>query len=124
MLNLTPHEIVVYGDDGTPHVFTPSRHVARVEFEEFDLGRCPTTGVRVIARRTGPVSGMPTDGTPCLVSALVLEALPSGFENVYVPDSGPTAIRDGLGRIVGVRRLVTRTDLQMRAVRLSTGGEP
>lgn len=119
MLNLTPHAITLRTATGDV-VFPPSGTVARVETIETVIGtrdvfapgvaetdaQGNTTGHRipVIARTFGAVTGLPTDGTPCLVSALVLGAC-VGMPGVYAPDSGSTAIREN-GQIVAVTRLV------------------
>ena len=106
MLNLTPHAITVRLPDGTDRIYPPSGTLARVEMEEevaFHLHGI----VPVIRRKPGKVVGLPTDGTRCLVSAMVLDALRGAVPNVYAPDTGPTAIRDEKGRIMAVTRLVT-----------------
>lgn len=102
MLNLTPHSITLQLADGTAVTFPPSGRLARVASQEVEVGTLH--GVPVIQRQFGAVEGLPEDGTPCLVSALVLSACP-GREGVYAPDSGPTAIRKD-GQIVAVTRLV------------------
>lgn len=61
-------------------------------------------GIPVIERVLGDVQGLPEEGTPCLVSAMVLAACP-GRKGVFAPDSGPTAIRVD-GQIMAVTRLV------------------
>lgn len=107
MLNLTPHAITVRLPDGTDRTYNPSGTVARVAMEEdvvFYLHEVP-----VIRRKPGKVVGLPTDGTRCLVSGMVLDALRGAghtVPNVYAPDTGPTAIRDEKGHIVAVTRLV------------------
>lgn len=101
LLNLTPHAITLRTPDGDV-TFPPSGKIARVETVETITGEL--AGVPVIARSMGATTGLPTDGTPCLVSAMVLSAVP-GMIGVYAPDSGPTAIREN-GQIVAVTRLV------------------
>jgi hypothetical protein len=68
-------------------------------------------GVPVITRKPGLVTGLPRDQRgailPCLVSSMVLDALPAGTKNVYAPDTGATAIREN-GQVVAVTRLVTK----------------
>jgi hypothetical protein len=119
MLNLTPHSITLRTVDGDV-VLPPSGTVARVATVETVIGsrdvfpngfpetdsQGNTNGLRipVIAREFGAVTGLPTDGTPCIVSALVLGAC-AGMSGVYAPDSGPTAIREN-GQVVAVTRLV------------------
>jgi len=101
MLNLTPHAITLRTAAGDV-IFPPSGAVARVATLETVIGE--HAGVPVISRSFGDVSGLPADGTPCIVSALVLGAC-AGRPGVYAPDSGPTAIREN-GQVVAVTRLV------------------
>lgn len=105
MLNLTPHTIVIRAADGTDTTIPASGMLARVTSTETQVGTCPLTGVSVMRREFGAVEGLPTDGTPCLVSSLVLSAVPAGTAGVYAPDTGPTAIREN-GQIIAVTRLV------------------
>lgn len=102
MINLTPHAITLQLADGTAVTFPPSGKIARVTSSEVVIGTLH--GVPVIQRQFGAVEGLPEDGAPCLVSALVLSACP-GREGVYAPDTGPTAIREN-GQVVAVTRLV------------------
>ena len=88
MLNLTPHAIVIQGDDGTSVTIPPNG---------------------VVARQFGEVTGLPETDEACLVSSLVFEAVrlqQPWRRRVYAPDTGATAIRDEAGRIIAVRRLV------------------
>ncbi len=103
MLNLTPHPITIRRPDGVEVTFPPSGTVARVNTVE--RGISTFDGVPVIVRTMGNATGLPEEGVPCLVSAMVLAAVP-GRTHVYAPDSGPTAIRDERGQIVAVTRLV------------------
>lgn len=103
MKNLTPHAIRVRNADGTDTVFEPSGVIARVSTEEKVVSEY--AGIPVITRATGEVTGLPSDGTPYLVSSMVLAALP-GRIGAFAPDTGSTAIRDDKGHIVAVTRLV------------------
>ena len=103
MINLTPHAIVIITTDGEHHWYSPSGTVARVETIEVACG--DFNGVPVVSRTFGEVTGLPPEGTPCLVSAIVLGACP-GRPNTFAPDTGSTAIRDAEGKILGVTRLV------------------
>ena len=110
MLNLTPHPITIAIDGRDPVTIPPSGIVARVDTTEIPRGNMAFgdafAEVPVISRRFGEVTGLPTDpGTACLVSSLVLSAIP-GRPNTFAPDTGPTAIRDEKGHIVAVTRLV------------------
>lgn len=104
MLNLTPHTITII-IHGQPVDFPASGTLARVEMTQTEVGRL--NGVPLIQNRAGQVTGLPDDGTPCLVSGMVLAALPFGTPNVYAPDTGGTAVRNEVGHIVAVTRLIT-----------------
>lgn len=105
LINLTPHAITIRAEDGTETTIPPSGAVARVSTTDEAVGTCPITGAPIVRRRFGDVTGLPEEGVPCLVSALVLSAVP-GREGVYAPDTGPTAVRNESGQIVAVTRLV------------------
>jgi hypothetical protein len=104
MLNLTPHAITLRTPNGDV-TFPPSGQVARVVTVATDTG-LTVAGVRVIRNTYGPVAGLPRDGRPCIVSGLVLAALPPGTPNVYAPSTGATAIRKD-GQVVAVTELVS-----------------
>lgn len=103
LVNLTPHLITLRAKDGSETTIPPSGTVARVVTNESVVGRY--NGVPVVRREFGTVEGLPTDGSPCIVSSVVLSAIPAGTKGVYAPDTGPTAIRKS-GQIVAVTRLV------------------
>jgi hypothetical protein len=105
LINLTPHAITIRAEDGTETTIQPSGSVARVSTTDEVVDTCPITGAPIVRRVFGEVTGLPAEGTPCLVSALVLSAVP-GRAWVYAPDTGPTAIRNESGQIVAVTRLV------------------
>lgn len=102
MINLTPHAITLQKADGTRVTLQPSGSVARVTTVETVIGEID--GLPVVSRVTGEAEGLPEEGTVCIVSAMVLAAVP-GRKGVYAPDSGPTAIREN-GQVVAVTRLV------------------
>lgn len=102
MINLTPHAITLQRPDGSRVTFPPSGNLARVSTVEVTVGEID--GIPVISRTMGEAQGLPENGEPCLVSAMVLSAVP-GRQGVYAPDSGPTAIREN-GQVVAVTRLV------------------
>jgi hypothetical protein len=107
MINLTPHEIVVHAG-GARIVYPPSGTVARVSVTATQAE--PVDGVPCVVNAWGEVTGLVLDEhgipVPCLVSALVLGALPHGTPNVFAPDTGSTAVRDTAGHLVAVTRLV------------------
>jgi len=103
ILNLTPHTVVIWRDDGGKIEIPPSGTIARVSTRDVVVGA--VDGVPVIRQEYGEVTGLPEEGTPCIVSALVRAAVP-GRRWVYSPDTGPTAIRDERGQVVAVTRLI------------------
>ena len=104
LLNLTPHAIVLRTALGDV-TFPPSGTVARVAAVAADTGLV-VAGVRVIRNTYGPVTGLPDGDEPCIVSGMVLAALPAGTPNVYAPATGATAIRDERGQVIAVTELV------------------
>ena len=106
LINCTPHTIKIVGMGELP----PSGHQVRIEMVEI-ITNDLVGGVTVITRKPGLVTGLPRDERgailPCLVSSMVLDALPAGTKNVYAPDTGATAIREN-GQVVAVTRLVTK----------------
>lgn len=101
--NLTPHAITLRTESGDITI-PPSGTIARVSTKETEVGTI--AGLKVVSRQFGEVTGLPDDGTPCIVSSMVLSALPAGTPGVYAPDTGPTAIRNDAGHVVAVTRLV------------------
>lgn len=108
MINLTPHGITLRTPSGDV-TFPPSGQVARVSTVATDTGRV-VAGVRVIRNTYGPVEGLVRDAQgvpmPCIVSGMVLAALPPGTPNVYAPATGASAVREN-GQVVAVTELVT-----------------
>jgi hypothetical protein len=104
MLNLTPHAITIRAN-GADTTIQPSGQLARVSSTEEQVGVCPLTGAPIMRRVFGEVTGLPTDGTPCIVSALVLSAC-AGRVGVFAPDTGPTAIRNESGQVIACTRLI------------------
>lgn len=109
MINLTPHAIVLRTPAGDT-TFQPSGQVARVATLSSATGEM-VAGVPVVRHTYGPVTGLVRDAQgvplPCIVSGMVLAALPAGTINVYAPATGATAIRDERGQIISVTELVT-----------------
>jgi hypothetical protein len=106
MLNLTQHPITVQSGDRSV-TFQPSGTVARVETVESVEFQIDFDGViiPVVSRRFGDVQGLPVYGSPCIVSSLVLGAVP-GRPDTFAPDTGSTAIRNDKGQVIAVTRLV------------------
>jgi len=107
LINLTPHAITLRTETGDV-IIPPSGQVARVSTVTIDTGLM-INGVKVIRNSYGDVQGIPVDHNgiplPCIVSGMVLAALPSGTPNVYAPATGATAIREN-GQVIAVTELV------------------
>lgn len=106
-LNLTPHAIrIINPTTGTETVIEPSGTVARCSTTSEIVGTCPLTGVPIVRKVFGKVTGLPTDGTKCLVSIVVLGAC-AGMPGVFAPDTSPeNVVRDAKGLVSGVKALV------------------
>jgi len=108
VINLTPHDIVVVGDDGTEiRRYPASGQVARVGSRVEIVGELD--GVPVAKHQYGEVEGLPAPepGTVYLVSLVVGQALAGTRDDLYGPDTSPAgAVRDAEGRIIGTKRLV------------------
>ena len=107
MINLTPHDITLRTPAGDV-TYPPSGQVARVSTIATPTG-VMVAGVSVIRNTYGPVTGLVRDGSgvplPCIVSGMVLAALPPGTANVFAPATGTTAIRKD-GQVIAVTELV------------------
>jgi len=107
MINLTPHAITLRTPAGDV-TFPPSGQLARVSTIATLTGEV-VAGVSVVRNSYGPVTGLVRDDNgvplPCIVSGMVLAALPTGTVNVYAPATGATAIRKD-GQVIAVTELV------------------
>jgi len=103
--NLTPHRVVVLLPDGGEKVFEPSGQLARVRTIESDLGQLE--GIPLVSRGWGEIEGLPAPepGVFFIVSSLVFEAARER-DDLLVPDTGPTAVRDSAGQLLAVRRFI------------------
>jgi len=105
LVNLTPHEIKIVGEDGkTRLVIPPSGSVARVKAEQTIVGF--VNGIPVVRTTFGDVEGLPEPqpNTLYIVSSLVAQAC-SSRDDVVAPDTSPQGVvRDEKGQIIGVRR--------------------
>lgn len=105
IINATPHAITILVN-GKEQVFLPCGTVARVSVQQKEVD--PIMGLPVVENIYGEVEDLP-DFNPnediVLVSALVGARL-QGEPGIYMPDTGPTAVRNEKGHIVAVTRLV------------------
>jgi hypothetical protein len=108
LMNLTPHPITLRTPDGDITIPT-SGTIARVSVTPTPTGEM-VMGVPVFRNTYGQVTGLVRDDQgvplPCIVSGMVLAALPKGTLNVFAPDTGATAVRDEKGHIVAVTQLL------------------
>jgi hypothetical protein len=107
MINLTPHDITLRTPEGDV-IYPASGQLARVSTIATPTGAV-VAGVPVIRNTYGPVTGLVRDVNgvplPCIVSGMVLSALPPGTVNVYAPATGATAVRKD-GQVIAVTELV------------------
>ena len=103
IVNCTGHPVCVRRVDGTIGSYAPSGIIARVEIEGEDLGL--VDGLPVVKARFGRLVGLPEpeEGTFFVVSLLVLALCP-GRPDLVAPDTGDSAYRDKLGRLLAVQQ--------------------
>lgn len=104
MVNLTPHAVTFYADNGerVKVVKTiPSSGVARAEQTREPLG--DINGIPVSRTAYGKVTGLPDpqDGTVYIVSVLTAQAA-RGRDDLYIVDD---LVRDDAGQILGCKAL-------------------
>jgi hypothetical protein len=117
LINLTPHPItIVVGDKRLD--LPPSGQVARVVQTYVDVGNFALDGVAVpvVATTYGDITNLPDPepGVLYLTSIVVAQAAwAAGRRDVLAPDTGPGAVRDSEGKIIGVTRLIGHPDLRL-----------
>ena len=112
-VNLTPHEVVVYSQDGKEIVLRipPSGTIARVTTISRVVGYID--GIPVRKTEYDKIEGLPEpqEDTIFIVSTVLLVALKErGIKrtDVVSPDTNPdSAVRDKDGRIIGVKYFQT-----------------
>jgi|WetSurMetagenome_2_1015567.scaffolds.fasta_scaffold75059_1 hypothetical protein len=110
MINYTPHAVTVRDPDSRDHIFPPSGQIARVAMESEVACQLDDGTPTVIVRYGIPL--LPAGHPPaCIVSTMFADAYRAahgpGGVSLFVPDSGPSAIREN-GQIVAVRALIRR----------------
>jgi len=109
-LNLTPHDVTVFLENGEKIVFKRSGRVARINVFHFDAGHIIVDGKKIPLTYVeyGEVEGLP-EYDPSLfiiVSQMVAQALQGSkwSGHILVPDTSPqNVVRDEKGRILGVK---------------------
>lgn len=107
IVNLTPHDVKVFSEDGETVLaeYPATGESVRVETKTEIVGN--VNGVPVSTQKYGDVIGLPKQkpNTVYLVSLVVQMAVKS--DDLLSPDTSPKgAVRDNQGRIIGTKRLV------------------
>lgn len=105
-INTTPHDIIIRKNDGTEITVPRSNTIARVETTKLDLGLID--GIPINKTTYGKVTGLPEydpEEDIVLVSVLTGACL-KDVPGIYIPDTGPTAIRNEQGQIIAVTQLI------------------
>ncbi|MCL6577663.1 hypothetical protein [Kyrpidia sp.] len=111
LVNLTPHDIVVFSGNGEKVVIPKSGQTVRITSVAVPASYVlvGTTEIPLVETRFGDIEGLPDPKSDVLyvVSALAAQAAAAqGRTDVVAPDTGPeSAVRDENGNIIGVRRL-------------------
>ena len=105
LINLTPHEVVLYANDGdTILERIPSSGNARVAMTEEIIGEL--NGVPVVNVVIGDVEGVPEpqEGVVYIVSFITLQAFieTSDRTDLVAPNTNSACVRDDEGNILGV----------------------
>lgn len=101
VMNLCPHDVIVYDREGNEVVYPASGFVARCSTSTDTIGE--VNGIPVIRTKMRSVDGLPdpADGICYIVSFAVAEKVPER-EDVFYP---ARSVRDGKGTIIGCRAL-------------------
>lgn len=109
IVNMTPHAIDIFVAGDTKVQIPPSGNVARIAVKAVPANPIDVGGhmVPVNVSTFGAVEGLPepVEGVTLIVSMLVREAV-KHRKDVVSPDTGPGAVRDAGGKILGVRGFV------------------
>jgi len=105
LINLTPHEVVLYASDGCTVIDKiPSSGNARVAMSEELIGEL--NGIPVVRSVSGGVEGMPDPqaGVVYIVSFITLQALVGTSDrcDFVSPNTNSACVRDDEGNILGV----------------------
>ncbi len=103
IVNLTPHEVKIIGDDGNVVAVFPSAGVARASQHDVPAGEI--NSISVVKTEFGEVSGLPepTEGVVFIVSRITVEAARAQGRTTDDLLTTSGAVRDDQGRIVGCR---------------------
>lgn len=103
VVNLTPHEVKVYGDDDVVIASFPSRGQARARQHDVPVGEIKS--IPVVETGFGEVTGLPepAEGTVFIVSVITVNAARAQGRTTDDLLITSNAVRDGQGRIIGCR---------------------
>lgn len=99
IINLTPHKVVIVGEDNFPIIEYPSQGIARVSQLTEPVGTI--NNVPLFRVSLGDVENLPEpqENTFYIVSRMVAEALPHR-KDLLIPTE---LVRDQEGRVIGCR---------------------
>lgn len=107
IVNLTPHTISVFNEDGTIKAVFPSEGIARASQTAEHIGEI--NGIELVSMRFGQTDGLPvpTEGTYYIVSVVTANAARAEGRttNDLIITTDP--VRDADGRIIGCKRFAT-----------------
>ena len=107
LINLTPHEVRLVGEDGKTAMVFPSQGAIRLleERERVDTLSLEDGEVPIFKKRFSGGADLPPEkaGTLYIVSLPIAQAYP-GRRDFLVPDQ---LVRDKEGRVVGAKALAT-----------------
>lgn len=107
--NLTPHAITIYAPDRITVLqsVAPEGIFPRVSTTQEVVGEINKIPVQRVIY--GDIDGLPNPepDTIFIVSQMVLSALNGSRTDVFAPDTGKGAVRDGEGRILGTTNFIT-----------------
>ena len=105
IINLTPHAIVIEKSDGTQMTIDATKPPARIQ--QHNVLSHDVQGIPVSTVTYGVVENLPEPqpDTVYIVSSLVAQQC-QHRDDVLVPDTGASAVRDEAGRIVAVRGFI------------------
>ena len=107
IVNLIPHAITWRANTGEELTFPVSDSIARVATKQVEREALPI-GIPTVSQKFGEVEGLPEqkEGTYYIVSSIVAAALNGARNDILIPDTGKTCVRDENGRIVAVRQFI------------------
>jgi len=111
LINLTPHPVVIIGDDAEIAIeIPPEKKSARLAESTVPLSPVECDGVTIpmLKKTYVTAENLPDEqpDTRYIVSVLVLLALRDIRHDLVCPDTGPgSVVRDADGNIIGIRRL-------------------